>query len=40
MIFLCLIAIFMNIKETLKKMWKNHKKALSDAFSYTVDDTI
>ena len=25
--------------ETLKQLWKNDKKALSDAFSYTIDDT-
>ena len=26
--------------KTLKQLWKNHKKALSDEFSYTIDDTI
>ena len=26
--------------KTLKLLWINHKKALSDAFSYTIDDTI
>ena len=39
-IFLCLICIFKNINENVKQLWKNHKKALSDAFSYTIDDTI
>ena len=26
--------------KTLKQLWKNHKKALSNAFSYTINDTI
>ena len=30
----------MNIMKTLKQLWNNHKKALSDAFSYKIDDTI
>ena len=30
----------MNIMKTLKQMRQNHKKTLSDAFSYTIDDTI
>ena len=40
MIFLCLICIFMNNNVNVKAILENSEKALSDAFSYTIDDTV